>query len=42
VIDCYNDFAATETEAKVIVRKAKEFGSVVEQWIAKNHPSLKL
>jgi len=33
---------ATETEAKEIVTKAKEFGDVVEQWIAKNHLSLKV
>jgi hypothetical protein len=32
---------ASETEAKEIVTKAKEFVEVVEQWIAKNHSSLK-
>ena len=40
VIDYDDAFVATETEAKEIVTKAKEFVEVVEQWIAKNHPSL--
>jgi hypothetical protein len=30
-----------ETEAKEIVTKAKEFVNMLEQWITKNHPSLK-
>jgi hypothetical protein len=34
-------FVATETEAKEIVTKAKEFVEFVEQWIAKNHSSFK-
>jgi allantoicase len=33
---------ATETEAKEIVVQAKLFYSEVEDWIAKNHPSLKM
>jgi hypothetical protein len=41
VIDYDDAFGATETEAKEIVTKAKEFVEVVEQWIAKNHPSVK-
>ena len=41
VIDYDDAFVATETEAKEIVTKAKEFVEVIEQWIAKNHPSLK-
>jgi len=40
VID-YDAFAA-ETDAKEIVTKTKEFVEVVEKWIAKNHPSLKV
>jgi hypothetical protein len=31
---------APETEATEIMTNAKEFIAVVEQWIAKNHPSL--
>jgi hypothetical protein len=42
VIDYDDAFVATETEAKEIVTKAKEFAHIVEQWIAKNHPSLKV
>lgn len=42
VIDYDDAFVATETEAKEIVTKAKEFVPVVEHWIAKNHPSLKV
>jgi hypothetical protein len=42
VIDYDDAFVATETEAKEILAKAKEFAGVVEQWIAKNHPSLKV
>jgi len=41
VIDYDDVFVATETEAKEIVAKAKEFIEIVEQWIAKNHPSMK-
>ena len=41
VID-YDDAFAAETEAKEIVTKTKEFVEVVEKWIAKNHPSLKV
>jgi hypothetical protein len=41
VIDYDDAFVATETEAKEIVTTAKEFVEVVEQWIAKNHPSVK-
>ena len=39
VIDYDDAFVATETEAAEIVTKAKEFLVMVEQWIAKNHPS---
>jgi hypothetical protein len=35
-------FVATEAEAIEIVTKAKEFVVVVERWIAKNHPILKV
>jgi uncharacterized protein (UPF0332 family) len=41
VIDYDDAFVATETEAREILTKAKEFVEVVEQWITKNHPSLK-
>ena len=42
VIDYDDAFVATETEATEILTKAKEFADVVEQWIAKVHPSLKM
>jgi hypothetical protein len=32
---------ATETEAQEIVARAKDFFSIVEQWVAREHPSLK-
>ena len=38
VIDHDDAFVATETEAKEILTKTKDFVGVVEQWIAKNHP----
>ncbi len=41
VIDYDDAFVATETEATEIVTQAKEFLNVVQQWIAKNHPTLK-
>lgn len=41
VIDYDDAFVATETEAKEILTKTKEFADVVDQWIAKNHPWLK-
>ena len=41
VIDYDDAFVATETEATENLTKAKEFAEVVEQWIAKNHSSLK-
>jgi hypothetical protein len=41
VIDYDDAFVATETEATEITTKAKEFVAIVEQWIAKSHPSLK-
>ena len=41
VIDYDDAFVATETEAKEIMTKAKEFFEVVEHWIAKTHPLLK-
>lgn len=41
VIDYDDAFVATETEAAEIVVNAKEFVEMVEQWIAKNHSSLK-
>jgi uncharacterized protein (UPF0332 family) len=40
VIDYDDAFVATDTEAQEIVARAKEFVIVIEQWIAKNHPSL--
>jgi uncharacterized protein (UPF0332 family) len=42
VIDYDDAFVATETEAKEILTKAKEFADMIEQWIAKNHPALKV
>jgi uncharacterized protein (UPF0332 family) len=42
VIDYDDAFVATETEATEILAKAQEFIKVVEQWIAKAHPSLKV
>ncbi len=42
VIDYDDAFVATETEASEILTKAKEFADVVERWIAKVHPSLKI
>lgn len=39
-IDYTQSHVATETEAKEIVTKAKEFYEFVEGWIAKNHPKL--
>ena len=42
VIDYDDAFVATETEAKEIVTKTKEFVEVIEQWVAKNHPSMKV
>jgi len=41
VIDYDDAFVATETEAREIVIKAKEFSAMVEGWLAKNHPSLR-
>ena len=41
VIDYDDAFVATETEATEIMTKARGFVALVEQWIAKNHPSLK-
>jgi uncharacterized protein (UPF0332 family) len=32
---------ATETEAKEILAQASQFYGEVEDWLAKNHPSLK-
>ena len=40
VIDYDDDFVAIETEALEIVRKAKEFVNVIEQWIAKKSSSI--
>jgi uncharacterized protein (UPF0332 family) len=38
------DFAevVTETEAEELLEKAKEFQSLIEEWIAKNHPTYKI
>jgi uncharacterized protein (UPF0332 family) len=41
VIDYEDAYVATETEAREIATKAKEFFDMVEQWIVKTHPSLK-
>ena len=41
VIDYDDAFVSTETEAKEILVKAKEFVELVEQWIARTHPLLK-
>ena len=42
LIDYDDAFVATETETTEILTKAKEFADLVELWIAKAHPSLKL
>jgi uncharacterized protein (UPF0332 family) len=42
VIDYDEAFVATETEAKEILTKAKEFANVIERWIAKNFPAFKV
>jgi uncharacterized protein (UPF0332 family) len=42
VIDYDDALVATETEATEILTKAKEFGDMVEQWIARVHPALKV
>lgn len=42
VIDYDDAFVCTETEAKEIVVKAKEFVKLVEQWIARTHPMWKV
>ena len=42
IIDYDDAFVATETEATEIMTKAKEFVAMIEQWIAKAHPSLKV
>lgn len=41
MIDYDDAFVATDTEAKEILTKTKEFIEVIEQWIGKNHPTLK-
>jgi uncharacterized protein (UPF0332 family) len=41
VIDYDDAFVASETEAKEILTKAREFVEVVEQWITKNQAPLK-
>ncbi len=41
VIDYDEAYVSTETETEEIVRKTKEFLSMVEQWIAKSHPGWK-
>ncbi|HEV2470256.1 MAG TPA: hypothetical protein VGS78_13790 [Candidatus Sulfotelmatobacter sp.] len=41
MIDYDDAFVATETEATGILKKAKEFAVAVEEWITRNHPSLK-
>lgn len=41
VIDYTRCQVATETEAKEILEKAKEFYEFVEAWIANSHPALK-
>ena len=40
VIDYDDAYVATETEAQEIVTQAKGFCVMIEEWIAKNHPSL--
>jgi uncharacterized protein (UPF0332 family) len=39
-IDYTQSHVATETEAKEIVRKAKEFYELVEAWIERHYPTL--
>jgi len=39
-IDYTQSHVATDTEAKEILTKAKEFYELVEAWIAKHHPKL--
>ncbi len=41
-IDCTFSNVATETEAKEILVQAQQFYREVEDWITKNHPSLKM
>ena len=41
MIDYDDAFVAAETAPKEILTKVKKFVAVVEQWIAKTHPSLK-
>ena len=41
VIDYDDAFVATETEATEIMARTREFVAVVEQWIARNHASLR-
>jgi len=40
LIDYMRSHVATDTEAAEILAKAKEFYDLVENWIAKRHPSL--
>lgn len=41
IIDYDDAYVATETEAQEIVTQAKGFCVMIEEWIAKNHPSLR-
>jgi uncharacterized protein (UPF0332 family) len=41
LIDYTHSHVATETEAKEILKTAREFYEMVEAWIAKRHPALK-
>jgi hypothetical protein len=41
MIDYTFSSVATETEVKEILLQASQFCSEVEDWITKNHPSLK-
>lgn len=41
IIDYDDAYVASETEAQEIVKHAKEFIDAVEQWIAKNNPTLR-
>jgi uncharacterized protein (UPF0332 family) len=40
MIDYDNSSVATETEADELLRKADEFRTLVEKWVATNHPRL--
>jgi hypothetical protein len=40
-IDYDSAFVASETEAAELLEKAREFQTLIEEWIASNHPAFK-